>query len=81
MTDLSPAAQAVYDAFWDDIRYNDDITNSNIAAALRAAADQVVPNEPEPRWWEPVRLRFNRQCIRRRFLAVADELEKQAYEL
>jgi len=38
MTDLSPAAQAVYDAFWEGIRYNDDITDSNIAAALRAAA-------------------------------------------
>ncbi len=38
MTDLSPAAQAVYDAFWEGICYNDDITDSNIAAALRAAA-------------------------------------------
>ena len=40
-TDLSPAAKAIYDAFWDGIRYNDDITDSNIAAALRAAADQL----------------------------------------
>jgi hypothetical protein len=39
MTDLSPAAQAVCDAFWNGILYNDDITDSNIAAALRAAAD------------------------------------------
>ena len=47
------------------------------AAALRAAADQVVPVEPEPQWWEPVRPRFSRQCIRRRLLAIAAELEAQ----
>ena len=47
------------------------------AAVLRAAADQVVPDEPEPQWWEPVRPRFNRQCIRRRLLTIAAELEGQ----
>jgi hypothetical protein len=41
MTDLSSAAQAVYDAFWEGIYYNDDITDSNVAAALRAAAEQI----------------------------------------
>jgi hypothetical protein len=43
MTDpktLSPAAQAVRDAFFDS---SDDFTAS-IAAAIRAAADQVVPS-------------------------------------
>ncbi len=38
MTDPSPAAQAVLDAFW-----KQPGDRSAIAAALRAAADQVVP--------------------------------------
>ncbi len=74
---LSPAAQAVFREFNraasgkpDDWHYL-----PAIAAALRAAADQVVPSEPEPEWWEPVRPSFNRQCIRRQFLAIATELE------
>ncbi len=48
MTNLSPAAQAVLDAFWDGIRYQDDITDKNISAALRAAVDQLgYSNVPE----------------------------------
>lgn len=71
MSELSPAAQAVLDAYRDaDIA--DEVT---AAAVLRAAVDQILPKEPEPRWYEPVRPRFNRQCIRRRFLAIASELE------
>ena len=84
MTDLSPAAQAVLDAAsnrWLDV--DDDIPAQVAAAALRAAADQVVPDQQEPassphmgnfitnaRW---------RQCqaIRTRLLAIADELEAQ----
>ena len=49
MTDLSPAAQAVLDAThkrWLDV--DDDIPAQVAAAALRAAADQVVPWKPEP---------------------------------
>jgi hypothetical protein len=41
MTDLSPAAKAVEMAFWKGVWYNNDIKRRNIAAALRAAADQV----------------------------------------
>ena len=74
MTELSPVAQAVLDA--SNLLPGKD-SYLILAAALRAAADQVVPNEPEPEWWEPVRPSFNRQCIRRRFLAIADELEGQ----
>jgi hypothetical protein len=40
MTDLSPAAQAVLDHFLADCQIS---TRHGIAAALRAAADQVVP--------------------------------------
>lgn len=48
MADLSPAAQAVYDAFWIyESRYPDDLSTSDLAAALRAAADQVVPEQLE----------------------------------
>ena len=46
MTDLSPAAQAVMDAFraeWPDEALKQDC--KCLAAALRAVADQVVPKE------------------------------------
>ena len=41
MTSLSPAAQAVLDAFWKDLYCGDDFTVRNIAAALQAAATQL----------------------------------------
>jgi hypothetical protein len=48
---LSPAAQDVLDAFLGDAENTglqmDDL-RENVAAALRAAADQVVPEESEP---------------------------------
>ena len=74
MTDLSPAAQAVYDAFWEGIRYNDDITDSNIAAALRAAAQTLAYEAYGEGWFELV---VDASDI----YTIADELEKQAYEL
>ena len=54
MTDLSPAAQAVLDAANGRSSYGPDDCLSEsrwiAAAALRAAADQVVPHEqPQPR--------------------------------
>ena len=73
MTDLSPAAQAVLDAAfvpWETI----DTPQSIAAAALRAAADQVVPEEllkgSDPDAWL-------RDEIRQQLLAIADELEGQ----
>ena len=77
MTDLSPAAAAVMIAATNS-NFNvvdDPVYKQCIAAALRAAANLVLPEEPEPQWWQPVRPHFNRQCIRRRFLAIAAELE------
>jgi hypothetical protein len=68
-TPLSPAAQAVLDAYrgrWD----------YDLAAALRVAADQVVP---EPDDWD--KDNFSTQALRLRcvmrdqILAIADELE------
>jgi hypothetical protein len=79
MTDLSPAAQAVLDAFWDGIRYQDDITDKNISAALRAAADQVVPPAFEEEWRDRNQaLPLTKMVeIRLKLLAIADELEAQ----
>jgi len=47
MTELSPAAQAVVDAYFnaDGFGYR-----AGLAAALQAAADQVVPYLEEPDW-------------------------------
>ncbi len=43
---LSPAAQAVLDAFHKELPPNNE--PGGLAAALRAAADQVVPKEQRP---------------------------------
>ncbi len=71
---LSPAAQAVVDAAITGRGY----LQPAIAAALRAAADQVVPEEPlyggDQRWmWE----RDARQACRKKLLAIAAELEAE----
>ena len=72
MVDLSPAAQAVLDAMseWFVV---DDQERQALAAALRAAADQVVPPDP-----------CGDDCcidlcvgIRAELLAIAAELEAQ----
>jgi hypothetical protein len=77
MTDkqLSPAAQAVLDAFlaeWADEALEQD--RKCLANALRAVADQVVPIEYEDIhgcWFE----KYNR--VREQFLDIANELEAQ----
>jgi hypothetical protein len=72
MTDLSPAAQAVLDA-----AYSLPLKNGqpNIAAALRAAVDQVMPEESlyggDQRWMFE---RDARQESRKKLLAIAVEL-------
>ena len=77
MTDLSPAAQAVLDAFAAD-NYGVWLEGDpeRLAAALRAAADQVVPEEPlyggDQRWMFE---RDTRQESRKKLLAIAAELE------
>jgi hypothetical protein len=83
MTDLSPAAQAILDAAFTpydcDALYSlteEQHTGIIAAAALRALADQVVPEEPlyggDQRWeWE----RDARQSSRKKILAIATELE------
>ena len=73
MTDLSPAAQAVLDAYIDEDRAG----RLAIAAALRAAADQVVPEEPWPvSMMGPVYVAEakQRRKLRQHLLAIAAEL-------
>lgn len=80
MTDLSPAALAVWEAFNSEepgvfVDYGDCL-----AAALRVAADQVVPEEMDLPPIAP-NLGFFRQherrLTRRQLLAIAAELEGQ----
>jgi hypothetical protein len=76
MTNLSPHAQAVLDAFNREARPEPNHQREAIAAALRAAADQVVPEpsahlpEQNCRWY-----RLGVSAYRHNLLAIADELE------
>jgi len=70
MTNLSPAAQAVLDAFLGDAENTGlqmDDMRENVAAALRAAADQVVPTTVDPRL----------STVRSDLMHIAAELESQ----
>ena len=77
MADLSPAAQAVLDAFLDSAvdAGNYYATRSHqIAAALRVVADQVTPSDAiEPRNYLPMAIECQR--IRAELLDIATELE------
>lgn len=86
MTDLSPAAQAVMNAFLDcsvDAGNYYATRSHQIAAALRAAADQVVPHLEEPDWGVcdymkcDIELYTDHQRKRAELLAIATELEAQ----
>jgi hypothetical protein len=76
MADLSPAAQAVLDAFLKAPCDNE----LSVAAALRAAADQVVPEEPDLSPEEASDLVLwgkwrQRTKTRRQLAAIATELD------
>ena len=83
MTELSPAAQAVLDAY-DNSPFDEDCGDRvAIAAALRAVADEVVPEEeglnPVDAWnvedWNHMNItRYQREETRRQLLAIAAEL-------
>ena len=73
---LSPAATAVLDAFFTG-DWEDEPLHANIAAALRAAADQVVPvrawhESDNDAAWQRHQMSV---IINRRILAIAAELE------
>ena len=73
MPTLSPAAAAVLDA--SNLHPCKD-SCLILAAALRAAADQVAPSDAmEPRNYLPMALECQR--IREELLAIADEMEAQ----
>ena len=83
MTNLSPAdVQAVLDAA-DSAFDQAGTTRQGIAAALRAAADQVVPHLEEPDWGTcynghcDIELYTDHQRKRAQLLAIAAELEGQ----
>jgi len=72
MTDLSPAAQAVLDKFVMGACGKTYDIHAGLAAALRAAADQVVPEF----WHEDEDIYgWTMQDIRKKLLAIAAELE------
>jgi hypothetical protein len=81
MSEFSPAAQAVDDAFWKTI--NDkwniyDRRRAQLAAALRAAADQMAPLDYEDVWTDGRILQYEkRDPVREKLLAIANELEAQ----
>ena len=80
MTDLSPAAQAVLGAFTgDDTIYGLHLMTPRLAAALRAAADQVVPADKPSSFsfGAPQTFAIQRRTTRRQLLAIAAELENQ----
>jgi hypothetical protein len=81
MTDLSPQAQAIVDAFYCELRI--DYEHVGLAAALRAAAWEILPMDsphieefPEDDDDTPSdRIRYLKKRIRQEFLAIAKELE------
>lgn len=83
MADLSPAAQAVADAY-DNTPEKPTVNHRYhwLAAALRAVAEMVVPEEPlyegDQRWMFE---RDARQERRKKLLAIIDELESNALSL
>jgi hypothetical protein len=89
MTTLSPAAQAVIDAYGTcDSTYEAQVNTlgnggQRVAAALRAVADQVVPHLEEPDWGAcnnghcDIELYTDHQRKRAQLLAIAAELEAQ----
>jgi hypothetical protein len=74
MSELSPAAEAVLDAY-----RSSHLSINNLAAALRAAADQVVPPALEEEWRDRNQaLPLTKMVeIRLKLLAIAAELETQ----
>jgi hypothetical protein len=78
VAELSLAAQAVLDAWSDNTLYTREKEPQALSAALRAAADQVVPAEDEDVYlvpWNFTEHMRQRQNSRRKFLAIAAELD------
>ena len=76
MTDLSPAAQAVLDAYFThaDLLNREVSHEEMISAAIRALADEVIPITKTP-WGSTFVPVFSAMASRERILAIATELE------
>jgi hypothetical protein len=81
LENMSALASAVLDAYMSGYGWLDGPTKKDcrgVAAALRAAVDQVLPEEPlygdDQRWMFE---RDARQACRKKLLAIAAELEAQ----
>jgi hypothetical protein len=74
MSDLSPAAQAVRKAYYST---NDDLAGPALAAALRAAADQICMKQPLGSTDADAGVFAAHHAISTSLLAIADELEAQ----
>ena len=77
---LSPAAQAVLDAFTERHElcgpFDDNWPELCLAAAFRAIADQIVPEDTHRcNTYTTEAIRLNRQGVRQQLLAIAAELE------
>ncbi len=81
MSELSPAATAVLNAYIDNCGWLDGPLEKDYrcsAAVLRAAADEVVPLSYEDVWTDGKVLQYEkRDPVRERLLAIATELENQ----
>jgi hypothetical protein len=73
MSALSPAAQAVLDSACESLDHRGYISDQ-VAAALRAAADQVMPETTTP-WNSTLTLIMSTPEVRAKLLTIADELE------
>ena len=80
MTDLSPTAKALLEAYENSPFEYDTAELTWIAAVLRATADQVVPGETAPEMMRGPDLErlAQRQHTRAKLLAIATELEISA---
>jgi hypothetical protein len=78
---LTPAAQAVLKAYGSSPLLNDHVLDHRhcLAAALRAAIDQVVPEyrENRPKTFDEKHRKMDGSPIRYCLLDIADELEAQ----
>jgi hypothetical protein len=81
MSELSPAATAVLNAYMDNCGWLDGPLQKDYqcaAAVLRAAADEVVPLGYDDVWTDGKMLQYEKHDpIRERLLAIATELENQ----
>ena len=84
MTDLSPAAAKAFNAAWAEtgiiLGDHAGTLRAQLAAALRAVADQVAPETPPSQLGDPevlVGIWGERRIIRQDLLSIAAELEAQ----